>query len=41
MFPNKFDIGIVYAFKVGIIRITFNFLQLGIKTFLSKNLPQF
>jgi hypothetical protein len=26
MFSNKFDVGIVYVFKVGIIRITFKFL---------------
>jgi hypothetical protein len=25
-FSNKFDIGIVYVFKVGIIQITFNFI---------------
>jgi len=28
MFSNKFDIGIVYVFKVGIIRITFKFLHI-------------
>jgi hypothetical protein len=30
MFSNKFDVGIVYVFKVEIIIITFKFYSLGI-----------
>jgi hypothetical protein len=35
MFSNKFDVEIVYVFKVGIIKITFNFLLMGVTTFFS------
>jgi hypothetical protein len=33
---NKFDVGIVYVFKVEIVRIDLKFYSLGIPLFLSK-----
>jgi hypothetical protein len=41
MFSNKFDVEIVYVFKVGIIKITFNFLLMGVTTFFSNFDPNF
>ncbi len=40
MFPNKFDVGIAYVLKVGIIIIIFKFYSLGVAFFLIF-LPQF
>jgi len=40
MFSNKFDVEIVYVFKVGIIKITFNFLLMGVTTFFSNSWSQ-
>jgi len=36
MFSNKFDVGIVYVLKVGIIRISFNFLSIKSNIFFLK-----
>jgi hypothetical protein len=36
MFSNKFDVAIVYVFKVGIIRVNFKFLLIMNNKFFSK-----
>jgi hypothetical protein len=35
MFPNKFDVGIAYVLKVGLLELFLNFYLLGVTFFLN------